>query len=110
MLTQAILSLTAACFFTIVPFQCRHELTRRQVLMEEDVKVNRGLFTACRNDVKKNKCFHVDGMPKMKEARQSKVILCLEQAMKNGQWQHLSVSLLKICFLVHTYLTMVTIC
>ena len=56
--------------------------------MEKDVKVNRPLMIACRKAIRENSCFKRkdDGvMMKSHQAQQSKVILCLEEAMNDEE-------------------------
>ena len=68
-------------------WQCVKKLTSVQQLMERDVKVNRPLVIACRKAMKENECLkNKDGLKlRTHEARQSMIVLCLENAMDDKE-------------------------
>lgn len=63
---------------TAVILQCRDELVEREKLMQEDVKVNKGLYEACKETLTKYKC---PTEPKEDDEllSMSDTIMCLEE-------------------------------
>ena len=53
--------------------------------MQANYKVNKGLAQACQQDILKHQCIQ-DKDPGFKHARLSKVVLCLEHVMKDGEF------------------------
>lgn len=70
--------------------QCRDKLTARQKLMQDDYKVNRPLFDACHEDVRRYRCMKRDDVPEEKIGRMSHVLICLEDVVRQGTHTALS--------------------
>lgn len=64
--------------------QCRDKLTERQKLMQDDFKVNRPLFDACREDVRQYRCMKGDNVPEERFGRLSRILVCLEGIIREG--------------------------
>lgn len=73
-------------------------LTIRQQLQQEDYKVNMKLARSCQNDIVNHRCLNeVDKVAAFKNARLSAILLCLEGAMKDGNF----VSILMLYVHIH---------
>ncbi len=85
------------CSALFCSLQCRDNLVRRQKMMQEDYKVNKGLAEMCKRDIKTYHCLrHAD--PETKLGKLAHVLLCLEGAQREGGW---CVRRKKNAFIVH---------
>jgi len=63
-------------------------LTLRQQLTQHDYKINYRLTRACEADIKKHQCLNdVGTVAGFKNAVLSAILLCLESALKEGEYQ-----------------------
>lgn len=62
--------------------KCSDQLLRREKLIVNDYKVNKGLVRACKDDIKNNHCRR--GVSEDKDVRLAQILLCLESANKNN--------------------------
>ncbi|XP_028812519.1 Golgi apparatus protein 1b isoform X2 [Denticeps clupeoides] len=65
--------------------KCRDALTTRQKLIAQDYKVSYSLTKACKADLRKYRCNLDTNMPRVREARLSYLLLCLESAVHRGR-------------------------
>ena len=59
-------------------------LVKRQRLTQQDFKVNKGLFDACRADIRRHHCLKEKNLPEGRSYRLSTVLLCLEGVQRDG--------------------------
>ncbi|XP_030621144.1 Golgi apparatus protein 1 [Chanos chanos] len=64
--------------------KCREALSTRQKLIAQDYKVSYSLAKACKQDLRKLRCYVDATLPKVKEAKLSYLLLCLESALHRG--------------------------
>lgn len=78
------LNIGKCLYYNLKMFQCRHQLTRRQALMQEDFRINHALADSCRADIKQHRCLRSNPNTETRHGRLSTILVCLEGAQKDG--------------------------